>query len=76
MKSVTNSVRENTQFLDLYTHEKTKFGSAAAILNLGMLFQIQEIVSVKINKCNIISPGWRLLCSAMDMSYISPANPS
>lgn len=49
MKSVPNSVPENTQFLDLYTDEKTKFGSAAAILNLGMLFQIQEIVSVKIN---------------------------
>lgn len=50
MKSVPNSVRENTQFLDLYTDENTKFGSTAAILNLGMLFQIQEIVSVKINK--------------------------
>lgn len=51
MKSVPNSVRENTKFLDLYTDEKTKFGSAAAILNLGM-YQIQGIVrvSVKINK--------------------------
>lgn len=50
MKSVPNRVRKNTPIIDPYTDENTKFGSAAAILNLGRLFQIQEIVSVKINK--------------------------